>query len=125
MSNKPVVVYLAHPYSGNPKENVQRVIRIAEQIIHFSQHGRFPYFYAPLIPHLALSVYREEADPSIRAITEAVSTVLVRACDELWLVSEMISAGMRLEIATANTADIPVRNWSQVMRLIPEIVEKV
>ena len=124
MSKRPVVVYLAHPFSGNPKENVQKVTRIAQKIIRFSVEGNSTHFFAPVVPHLPLSIYNEEDNPQIRVVTERVSTTMVGACDEVWVVSNHLSEGMKLEIAAAMNADIPVRKWSEIVKLIPGIEEK-
>lgn len=125
MNDKIMVVYLAHPFTGNPKENVRRSIRIAERIVESSQNDSFPCFYAPLVPHQVLSFYNEENRPGIRSVTEAVSSALVRACDELWVVSPVLSAGMRMEIEVAEAAGIPVREWTDIVKILPEIVEDV
>lgn len=116
-----LVVYLAHPFAGNPKKNVRRVIEIAKQIIGASEKEATSFFYAPLVPHLLLLPYSEEMNPNMRRITEVLSTILVRASDELWVVSPQISPGMTLEIQAAAAAGIPVRRWSEVLRIIPEI----
>ncbi len=121
MPDRPIVIYLAHPFTGNPLENVQNVTRIARYIIHLSENGHLPHFYAPLVPHLALSVYAEDNNPKIRSTTEALSQAMVCACDELWIVSPTISSGMRLEIATAKKEGIPVRKWTELAQILPEI----
>lgn len=125
MIDKFLFVYLAHPFTGNTTENVRRTTRIAELIIESSQNGLFPYFYAPLVPHQVLSFYNEETRPDIRSVTEAVSSALVRACGELWVVSPILSAGMKMEIGVAEDAGIPVREWADIVKILPEIVEGV
>lgn len=124
MYDKPTVVYLAHPFTGNHKQNVRRVTQIAKQIINASEKGTTSSFYAPLVPHLLLSTYSEDTNPSIRKITEALSTTLVRASDELWVVSPTISPGMKLEIETAVNAGVPVRQWTEVLGIIPKLSMK-
>ncbi len=116
-----IVVYLAHPFTGNPKKNVRRVTEIAKQIIGASEKGTASFFYAPLVPHLLLSPYSEEMNPNVRRITEVLSTILVRASDELWVVSPQTSPGMTLEIQIATAAGIPVLRWPEVLRIIPEL----
>lgn len=114
-----VVVYLAHPFTGDPKGNLARVNCIARAIIDCCQHSS--RIYLPLVPHLALSVYDEESKPTLRAATEALSCRLARASDELWVVSPRISKGMHLEIRTARASGLRVRQWHQVLRLVPEL----
>jgi hypothetical protein len=121
MSNQPAIVYLAHPFTGDPGKNIRGVTRIARQIVLASQTRQSVRFYAPLVPHLLLSVYGEETNPNLRQITEAVSCALVRACDELWIVSPQVSAGMKLEVEAAEVAGVRVRQWAEVLELIPQI----
>lgn len=124
MYDKPTVVYLAHPFTGDHKQNVRRVTQIAKDIIIASEKGATSSFYAPLVPHLLLSPYSEEINPKIRKITEALSAALVRTSDELWVVSPTISAGMKLEIEAADAAGLPVRQWFEVIKIIPELASQ-
>jgi len=74
-----------------------------------------------LAPHLLLSVFNEEVNREIRPITEALSTALLQACDELWVVAPKISSGMQLEIQVASDAGIPIKRWPEILRLLPQI----
>ncbi len=121
MHGEMLIVYLAHPFTGSPPENIERVTRIAKRIISYSHRENISPFYAPVVPHLLLSVYSEESNPGIRHITEELSLALVRASDELWIVSDTISDGMKLEIEAARATDIRVRDWSEVQKLIPDM----
>ena len=116
-----VIVYLAHPFTGNMQANLRRVEKIAQNIITLSLKGSFSHFYAPLIPHFLFSVFNEERNPEIRPITEALSSRLVQTCDELWIVSYQISRGMQLEIQAANDAGIPIKKWPEILKLLPQI----
>ncbi len=110
------IVYLAHPFTSNPKANLYRVNLIAQRIIQLSKEDLFPYFYTPVVPHLMLTVFNEEVNQDIRPITEALSSRLVQACDELWVVSPEISSGMKIEISVAESIKIPVRNWPELTK---------
>lgn len=121
---KMTVVYLAHPFSASPVENVERVTQIARGIIQYSQRKNCSTFYTPIVPHVLLSVYAEETNPDIRHITEELSSALVRASDELWIVSDQLSAGMKLEIEAARANGIRVREWSEVLKLIPDLQQE-
>jgi len=117
-----VLVYLAHPFASDPIGNVERVRQIARLIVRLSLQKALPRLYAPVTPHLILSVYDEDQDGSIRQITEKVSQRVVSTCDELWLVSPHISAGMHLEIKAAQNARIPILDWAAVARLVPQLI---
>jgi hypothetical protein len=125
MEAKPTVVYLAHPFASDPVRNLNRVTRMARLLVKLSLAGTLPKFYAPFVPHLALSVYDEDASPSIRPITEALSVRLVQSCDELWLASEVISAGMQLEIAAAEQCGMPILGWTDILGLVPQLADVV
>jgi len=115
---------LAHPFTASPHENVERVMKMAKRIIQYSQKTNCSTFYAPLVPHLLLSIYAEGTNPEIRHITEELSSALVRASDELWIVSDQLSAGMKLEIEAARATSIRVRDWSEVLKLIPDLQQE-
>ncbi len=113
------IVYLAHPFKENPAQNIQRVNLIAQTILKLSEKRAFSYFYAPLVSHLLLTVFKEEVNLKIRPVTEAISTALVRACNELWIAAPRISSGMQLEIKVASDAGIPIKKWSEFLKLLP------
>jgi hypothetical protein len=115
------LVFLAHPFANDPVRNVERVVRIARLIVRLSLDKALPKVCAPVVPHLALSVYDEDQNGLVRPITEIVSQRIVSACDELWLVSPQTSAGMRLEMEAARVAGIPVLGWADVVRLVPQL----
>ena len=121
MRGAPLLVYLAHPFTGDPAGNLDRVTRLARRIIDLSMHGSLAHRYAPIVPHLLLSVFAEDSTPHLRPITEIISARLVECCDELWVLSHTVSAGMRLEISAANSAGIPVVPWSELLAKIPEL----
>ncbi|MBU1355374.1 MAG: hypothetical protein KJ620_02295 [Candidatus Edwardsbacteria bacterium] len=111
-------IYLAHPFTDNYEYNIKRVTAIANAIVKHSIDNP-DCFFAPIVPHLILSVFNEEKDNSVRSYTEEISKNLVLFCDELWLVSDIISKGMQLEIQSAQENTIPIRKWSEIKLIVP------
>jgi hypothetical protein len=114
------IAYLAHPFSGDPENNLLRVKNIARQLVQKLSNKTLECHYVPFVPHLLLSVFDEENNPDIRSVTEKLSSTFVQMCDELWIASPVISFGMNLEIATAQQNKIPIRDWHEVSRILNE-----
>ena len=90
-------VFVSHPFSANPTENVARVRRIARGI---AQDGD-----VPLAPHLLLPQFIDE--PTERELALRLCLRLVALTEEVHVYGEP-SEGMHLEIAEAERLGIPV-----------------
>ncbi len=112
------IVYLAHPYSNNPTNNMKKVNMLAISMIEKEIQLFGTIRNAPLIPHNMLLPYKEEGDVIIRRITEIISKRMVAMCDELWICSRNISQGMSLEIIEAKRNGIPIRDYDYVREYI-------
>ena len=90
------MVYICHPFRGDPNGNIERVRRICQALKH--EH-------VPLAPHLLLPVYIEEATERDLALRHCLR--LIAAVDEVRVFGEP-TEGMQLEIAEARRLGIPV-----------------
>ena len=90
------VIYVCHPFQGDPAGNAARVRDICAGIKHT---------YVPLAPHLMLPAYIDEATERSLALDHCLR--LVAAADEVRVYGEP-TEGMRLEIARARQLGIPV-----------------
>ena len=90
------LVYICHPFAGDPAGNAERVRRICEELKHEC---------VPLAPHLLLPSYIEEATERDLALRHCLR--LLAACDEVRVYGEP-TAGMRLEIEEAKRLGVPV-----------------
>ena len=95
-------VFVAHPISGDIKENMKRVLKICAQI--HSPH------VIPVAPYLAALQYlNDEVVEDRRLGIDANHECFRRKyVDELWLYGDRISTGMRGEIELAIQHGIPV-----------------
>ena len=110
-NNKFKLVYLAHPFISAPQKNFRKINAIARKIIKIQLNYRKRIKYVPFVPHNILSVFTEQENPALRPITENLSCRLVSFCDELWICSPIISAGMQLEIKEAKQRKIKIVSY--------------
>lgn len=98
------IVYIAHPISGNVKENLKKIVRIARNI-NLEESETVPcanYF---------LDCYTLNDDiPTERERGIKNGTALMKKCfyDEIRLYGDRISKGMYNEISMAHKLGIPV-----------------
>ena len=93
------VIYVCSPYAGDIQHNTEMARRYSRYAI---DRG-----YIPVTPHLWLpAIVSEETE---RDLALAVDLSLLDRCDELWVYGDVISEGMKREIAHATETGIPVR----------------
>ena len=95
-------VYLCYPYKDDPKGRTRDIKAWARD--HFEPHIHF------IIPHMMMQYLKEETerDPILKRCMETVSR-----CDELWVVGNLITSGMGLEIGIAKKLGIPVKEMPE------------
>ena len=103
------IVYIAHPVSGNIKENVDRIISIV-RFINLTMPDIIPF--APyIVDCLALDDINElERD---RGIKNDVALLKAGFISEMWLYGDRISVGMKNEIEIAKKMKIKVVSKSE------------
>lgn len=96
------VVFIAHPLSGDLKENTQKILAICEQV---HKEG-----VTPVAPYLVSLQYADNTIIQNEALgVEANYICLERGLvDELWLYGDSISSGMEAEILLAVELGIPI-----------------
>lgn len=109
MPNKKIV-YLAHPISNNPEENLKKL----EFIYRFITKTHPDVI--PFVPYYATVKSLNDKNPAEREIGLAHNIEMFdrKTFDELWICSKRISAGMQMEIDKANEVGIPVVNMVEV-----------
>ena len=117
-------VYICHPYTALPEENLAKVRRIVSLVaqahinrmvkLDASNKTNYPQDYleedlvCPVSPMLSFPEFMSETQGVKREHAMAFCFSLLRGCDELWVCSDEISAGMKSEIAFASRLKIPV-----------------
>ncbi len=93
------LVYVCSPYSGNIEANLDRARRFCRFAVDQGQ--------IPLAPHLAISQFMK--DPEERDLIMFMDIVLLGKCKELWVLGDVITEGMQMEIDTAKRRRQPIR----------------
>lgn len=95
------LVYICSPFSGDVEGNTERT----RQFCRFAlEHGQIP-----LAPHLMFPQFVNDEDPEERNLALFMDIVLQGKCQELWVLGDVISEGMSVEIETAKRRRQPVR----------------
>lgn len=125
-----VIVYIAHPISGDIENNLKDIIRIL-RIINTNSHSRAGEFYSiipdsgmterpfefsdiiPQAPYYADILALDDTKPleRKRGIENGIAMLESRVYQELWLTGDKISLGMQEEIKIAKLLGIPVVNY--------------
>ena len=98
------LVYIASPYAGDVQENIlaaQNACRYA-----MAQGA------VPIAVHLMYPQILDDSSPGDREAGLQIGIRVLKACDELWLCGDRISAGMQRELDAAVQLGIPVRRIS-------------
>ena len=66
--------------------------------------------YVPYAPHLYFPHFLSEADPDEREMGIILGLTWLARCDEIWVVGDRISEGMKREISQAREWSIPTRH---------------
>ena len=98
------LVYIASPYAGDVQENIlaaQNACRYA-----MAQGA------VPIAVHLMYPQFLDDGSPGDREAGLQMGIRVLKACDELWLCGNRISAGMQRELDAAARLGIPIRQIS-------------
>ena len=98
------LVYIASPYAGDVQENIlaaQNACRYA-----MAQGA------VPIAVHLMYPQFLDDGSPEDREAGLQMGIRVLKACDELWLCGNRISAGMQRELDAAARLGIPIRQIS-------------
>lgn len=117
-------VYICHPYRSAPEENIKKVWHIVNEIgreevakmrgmgnpIHYSAENFSDKdsLVCPVSPMLAFTDAMNEPEGASEAEGMAFCLCLLAGCDEIWVYSTDVTAGMRMEIEYASRNNIEV-----------------
>lgn len=97
-----LVVYIAHPVSGNVEEN----LAAAKQWVAWAAGQGV----SPVASYIPLCEVLDDADPANRELGMRCDFAVIERCDEVWLCGGYVSKGMRAEADHAERHGIPVRS---------------
>ena len=120
-------VYICHPYTDDPEENVKKVRKLVEKFAYsaIAKMGNQDVYkacptydddvlslyqdvYVPVSPMLAFPEFMSEVEGVSRSHAMAFCLSLLASCEEIWVCSRDISDGMAEEISFASEHGIKV-----------------
>lgn len=94
-------VYIASPLRGNIEENIENAIK-------YSRYAIMECGVLPLTPHIFLTRFLDDNIEEERILGIQAGMQLLEESEELWVFGDVISEGMRAEIARATELGIPI-----------------
>jgi hypothetical protein len=98
------LVYICAPFNGSVKENVLKATRFAELA--------FNRGCIPLTPHL-LFPFMDDSNEKERDLAIFMDIILMGKCQEVWVLGDVTSKGMSIEIEKAKKRRQPVRYFNK------------
>nr|DAZ39514.1 MAG TPA: deoxyribosyltransferase [Caudoviricetes sp.] len=98
------LVYICAPFNGSVKENVLKATRFAE--------FAFNRGCIPLTPHL-LFPFMDDSNEKERDLAIFMDIILMGKCQEVWVLGDVTSKGMSIEIEKAKKRRQPVRYFNK------------
>lgn len=106
----PTVVYLAHPLSAGTREGILTNISRAKRWVHWAIEN---YRVAVVANWILYCEVLDDMNPEHRALGIQHDLLIMRRCDELWLVGGRVSSGMRQEMIDARKHRLVVRDFTE------------
>jgi hypothetical protein len=104
------LVYVCSPYSGDVEHNVGNARKYAAFSV---EQGAMP-----IAPHLHYPQFLNDDDPKQRKLGLTFGIIWLAKCSQLWVFGNVISEGMKTEIAAAKKRNITVRYFTANMEEI-------
>lgn len=98
------LVYICSPYSGDTKGNIKR----AQEFCRFAlEEGNIP-----LAPHLMFPQFMNDTNEKERDLAIFMDIILMGKCQEVWVLGDVVSNGMGIEIEKAKKRRQKVRYFN-------------
>ena len=115
------IVYICSPYRAETKEELEQNIATAKQAARAVIHD----YGIPIVPHLYFTQFLDEGKE--RSLGMKMGIQLLGLCDEIWVVGDRITEGMKGEIRMALINGVSLRlinekEYMTVENLIMEVV---
>lgn len=105
------LVYICSPLKGNMEANKRKANEYCARAANMG--------VIPLAPHTIFTQYLDDTLPDQRQQCLDMGLELLRHCDELWVCGDVLSEGMRGQIAFAMGHNIPTHYTSLEMMVNP------
>lgn len=99
------LVYICSPFSGDTEGNIKR----AQDFCRFAlKKGNIP-----LAPHLMFQQFMDDKNEEERDLAIFMDIILMGKCQEVWVLGDVISKGMNIEIEKAKQRRQPIRYFNK------------
>jgi len=99
------LVYICSPFSGDTEGN----IKMAQDFCRFAlEKGNIP-----LAPHLMFPQFMDDNNEKERDLALFMDIILMGKCQEVWVLGDVISRGMGVEIEKAKIRRQPIRYFNK------------
>ena len=98
------LVYICSPFSGDVEGNTEKTAKFCRFAL---EKGMIP-----LAPHLMFPQFMKDDDPVERDLAIFMDIVLMGKCQEVWVLGDRITRGMRWEIEKAEQRHQRIRRFS-------------
>ncbi len=99
------LVYICSPFSGDVERNNKRTREFCRFAL---DKGNIP-----LAPHLMFPQFMDDTDEKERDLAIFMDIILMGKCQEVWVLGDVISKGMRIEIEKARKRRQAVRYFNK------------
>ena len=99
------LVYICSPFSGDIKNNNKRTRAFCRFAL---DKGNIP-----LAPHLMFPQFMNDKDEKERELAIFMDIILMGKCQEVWVLGDVISRGMSIEIEKAKKRRQPIRYFNK------------
>jgi len=94
------MIYICSPFSGDMDGNRKKAIAYCQYAM---EHGA-----TPVAPHLLFPQFLDDTVPAEREMGMKMGLNLLDNCSEMWVMGDVISKGMKMEIEYAEQNNIHV-----------------
>jgi len=99
------LVYICSPFSGDTEGNIKR----AQDFCRFAlEKGNIP-----LAPHLMFPQFMDDNNEKERDLAIFMDIILMGKCQEVWVLGDVISRGMNIEIEKAKKRRQQIRYFNK------------
>lgn len=99
------LVYICSPFSGDIENNNKRTRAFCRFAL---DNGNIP-----LAPHLLFPQFMDDSNEKERDLAIFMDIILMGKCQEVWVLGDVISRGMSIEIEKAKKRRQPVRYFNK------------
>ena len=106
------LVYICSPYSGDVEHNTQRTRQFCRYALDRGQ--------IPVAPHLMFPQFMDDDKPEERELAMFMDIVLMGKCQEIWVLDDVISEGMGIEIDRAKKRSQKIRYFNSAFEEVEQ-----